>query len=124
MIELGQLEKSQADFAQRGVRVAAISNDDQATAALTQAKFPHLLIVSDADQNVAKALQVLHPGAAPGGGDTSAPTTFLVDGAGTVRWLFRPDRFLVRLSPEQLLDAIDEAWLGRKSRASTSRAAE
>lgn len=110
MIELGQLEKSQAAFAQRGVRVFAISNDDQATAKLTQEKFPHLTIVSDADQNLARAMQVIHPGAAPDGGDTNAPTTFLVDGSGRVRWLFRPDRFLVRLSPQQLLAAIDEAW--------------
>ena len=109
MIELGQLEKNHAEFARRGVRVIAISNDDQATAKLTQAKFPHLGIVADADQSLAKAMQVIHPGAAPGGGDTNAPTTFLVDGVGQVRWLFRPERLLVRLAPEQLLAAIDEA---------------
>ena len=110
MIELVQLDKSHAEFAQRGVRVMAISNDDQATASLTQAKFPHLKIVSDADQNLAKAVQVIQAGAGTGGGDTNAPTTFLVDGAGQVRWLFRPDRFFVRLSPEQLLAAIDQTW--------------
>jgi hypothetical protein len=43
-----------------------------------------------------------------GGQDPAAPTTILVDGQGTVRWLFRPDRFLERLSPAQLLAAIDE----------------
>src|SRR5437879_1387999 len=102
MVELGQLEKQHAQFAQRGVRVIAISNDDQAATALTQADFPHLVVVSDAQQNIAKAMQVIHPGAAPGGTDTNAPTTFLVDGAGAVRWLFRPDRFLARLSPEAL----------------------
>ena len=112
MIELGQLDKSHAQFAQRGVRVVAISNDDQATTKLTQARFPHLLIVSDADQSLAKAAQVIHAGAAPGGGDTNAPTTFLVDGAGRVRWLFRPERFLIRLSPEQLLAAIDQTLRG------------
>ena len=30
----------------------------------------------------------------------------LVDGSGNVRWLFRSDRFLERLSPDQLLAAI------------------
>jgi hypothetical protein len=34
--------------------------------------------------------------------------TILVGGQGTVRWLFRPGRFLERLSPAQLLAAIDE----------------
>lgn len=55
-----------------------------------------------------QALQVMHPGAGYDGGDVAAPTTILVDGQGTVRWLFRPDRFLKRLSPAELLAAIDE----------------
>lgn len=108
MIELGQLEETHAEFAQRGVRIMAISNDDQATASKTQTRFPHLTIVSDADQNLAKAVQVIHAGAAQDGGDTNAPTTILVDGAGKVRWLFRPGQIVVRLSPQQLLAAIDE----------------
>ncbi len=41
--------------------------------------------------------------------DTNAPTTFLIDGAGKVRWLFRPDAFVVRLTPDELLAAIDGA---------------
>ena len=45
---------------------------------------------------------------APDGGDTAAPTTLLVDGGGTVRWTFRPDRFLNRLSPSQVLAAVDK----------------
>lgn len=89
------------------MRVFAISNDAPDNAKLTQANFPHLNVVSDADQNVTKALQVAHPGAGPHGQDTNAPTTILVDGAGTVRWLFRPDRFFERLPPGELLAAID-----------------
>ncbi len=57
---------------------------------------------------MAKALQVIHPGVGPEGTDTNAPTTILVDGAGTVRWLFRADRFLTRLPPEDLLKAVDD----------------
>lgn len=106
MIELGQLEKQHQEFANRQVRLVAISNDDRATARLTQADFPHLIVVSDAQQSVAKAMQVLHLGAASDGTDTNAPTTFLIDGDGTVRWVFRPERFLVRLSPAELLEAI------------------
>jgi peroxiredoxin len=106
MIELGQLEKNHQAFVQRYTRIVVVSNDDQATAKLTQADFPHLLVVSDAQQNIAKAMQVIQSGAAADGTDTNAPTTILIDGRGTVRWVFRPERFLVRLSPAELLEAI------------------
>lgn len=66
-----------------------------------------MTIVSDADQQIAKALEVLQRGAGPGGADVNAPTNILVDGQGTVRWLFRPDHYIVRLSPEELLAEID-----------------
>ena len=108
MKELVQLEKHYQDFTKRNIRIIAISNDDQTSARKTQADFPHLTIVADADQNLAKSLQVIHAGAGHGGTDTNAPTTFLVDGTGKVRWFFRPNNFMVRLSPEELLTAIDE----------------
>jgi peroxiredoxin len=108
MVELGQLEKRYQDIAKRNVRIVAISNDDQATARLTQADFPHLTVVADTEQKLAKAFQVIQPEFGPGGTDTNAPTTFLVDGSGIVRWLFRPDRFIERLSPDELLAAIDK----------------
>ena len=109
MVELGELEKHHEEFAKRNVKLFVISNDDQVTSRKTQADFPHLVVVSDADQNLAKVMQVIHPGAGPIGDDTNAPTTFLVDGTGHVRWNFRPSRFLVRLSPQELLAAIDQA---------------
>ena len=112
MMELGELEKHHEDFAKRNLRVVVISNDDLPIAQKNQADFPHLVVVSDAQQNMAKALEVIHPGALSDGGDTNAPTTFLVDGSGTVVWLFRPDRILVRLSPEQLLTEVDKVRKG------------
>jgi hypothetical protein len=51
---------------------------------------------------------VIHPGSGPGGQDSFAPTTLLVDGQGTVRWIFRPYRFIVRVSPSQILSAVDQ----------------
>ena len=72
-----------------------------------QAQFPHLVVVSDAERKLAEAAKVMHAHAAPDGGDAAAPTTILVDGTGTVRWTFRPDRVMTRLSPSQLLAAID-----------------
>jgi peroxiredoxin len=111
MIELGELERRHQEFADRGVQVFAISNDDVETAEATQADMPHLKIVSDEEQNMANAFEVVQSGAGPEGGDTNAPTTFLVDGQGDVRWFRRPERFLVRLSPDEVLSAIDASGL-------------
>jgi peroxiredoxin len=107
MVELGELESHYRQFAERHVRVMTVSNDGLDEARKTQAQFPHLVVVSDAQQNMAKALQVIHAGAGRDGQDTNAPTTFLIDGRGQVRWFFRPERFIVRLSADELLKAID-----------------
>jgi peroxiredoxin len=110
MVELGQLERHHQEFADRHVGVIVISNDDKSEAQKTQTDFPHLVVVSDAEQNMAKSIQVIHSRAGPKGDDTNAPTMFLVDGTGTVRWFRRPERFLVRLSPSEVLEALDETW--------------
>ncbi len=109
MKELGQLDAQHDEFAKRKVRIVAISNDSLGDAKATQDRFPNLLIVADPLQTMAKAVEVIHQGAAAGGGDTNAPTTFLVD-SGYVRWFFRPDSFIARLSPQELLAAIDQTW--------------
>ena len=59
------------------------------------------MVVADKDRHLADALQVIH-------GDTTAPTTIIVDGRGVVRWTFRPDRVFNRLSPEEVLAALDQ----------------
>jgi peroxiredoxin len=110
MVELDELEKQHAEFDKRKVRIVAVSNDPADVAKETQARFPNLVIVSDPDQALAKAMQVIHHGAAADGSDTNAPTTFLVDGSGYVRWRFRPDTFFERLPPQELLTAIDQTW--------------
>jgi peroxiredoxin len=110
MTELGELESHFQEFKKRKnpVEIVAISTDNREDAQKSQTRFPHLKVVADTDQKMCQTLDVMHPGAGSGGKDTAAPTTILVDGQGTVRWLFRPDRFLERLSPGQILAAIDE----------------
>jgi peroxiredoxin len=108
MIELGQLESQWQEFDKRKIGVVVISIEDQEDAKATQADFPHLVVVSDAQRQLSDAVEVIHPHSAPDGGDTAAPTTLLVDGGGTVRWVFRPDRVFTRLSPAQLLATIDK----------------
>src|SRR5262245_9538447 len=107
MIELGQLEAHWQEFEKRKVRVVVVSVEDLEEARATQADFPHLVVVSDERRNLADAVAVIHPKSGPDGGDSTAPTTILIDGDGTVRWTFRPDRILTRLSPSQVLAAID-----------------
>ena len=109
MTELGELESHFHEFQNRKTRVhvVAISMDEREDAQKSQARFPHLTVVADTDRKMCHTLNVMHPGAGPGGEDAVAPTTVLVDGQGTVRWLFRPVRFLDRLSPAQLLATID-----------------
>jgi peroxiredoxin len=50
---------------------------------------------------------VIHKGAGRDGSDTNAPTTFLIDGQGKVQWFFRPDRFIERISADELLKSIE-----------------
>ncbi len=108
MTELGQLESQWQEFEKRKVQIVAISVEDRDNARVTQTEYPHLLVVYDDDKKLSETLDVLHPNSAPDGGDTAAPTTILVDSQGVVRWLFRPDRFLTRLQPSEVLEAIDQ----------------
>src|SRR5579864_5792946 len=104
MIELGQLEARHQDFDSRNVRVVAVSLDGLDDSNKTQQKCPHLVVVSDEKESLAKAAEVIAPQKNPQtGGDTTAPTTILIDRHGEVRGVMRPNRFLERFSPDQVL---------------------
>ena len=114
MVELGQLEAHHQQFDARGVRVVAASLDDLADSARTQERFPHLTIVSDPGQDLARAADVVGLHHAPGGGEAVSPTTVLVDRHGQVRCVFRPERYINRLSAAELLAAADEHLRGAR----------
>ena len=107
MIELGQLERRHEDFARRNTRVIVVSVEKPDDAQKTQADFPHLLVLADRGRGLSEAGGFLHPHAAPDGSDADAPTTVLVDRHGTVRWLYRSGEVIARLSPDEVLQAID-----------------
>jgi alkyl hydroperoxide reductase subunit AhpC len=107
MIELGQLERRHEDFARRNTRVIVVSVEGLDDAKKTQADFPHLLLISDQGRGLSEAAGLIHPHSAPDGSDTDAPTTILVDRHGTVRWLYRSSEVVARLSPDEVLQAID-----------------
>ena len=107
MVELGQLERRHEDFARNNVRVIVASLEGPDDARQTQADYPHLVVLADQGRGLSDAVGVIHPGSAPDGGDTSAPTTLLVDRTGTVRWVYRSSGVLARLSPDDLLHAVE-----------------
>jgi peroxiredoxin len=108
MLELGQLERRHDDFARRHARVIAVSVEGPDDARQTQADFPHLLVLSDEGRGLSDALDLIHPHAAPDGSDIDVPTTILVDRKGRVRWLYRSPGVMTRLSPDEVLQAVDE----------------
>jgi alkyl hydroperoxide reductase subunit AhpC len=107
MIELGQLESRHEDFARRNTRVIVVSMEETKDAELTQVKCPHLLVLTDAGRGLSEAAGVVHAHAAPDGRDIDVPTTVIVDKQGTVRWLYRTPEVIARLSPDDVLDAVD-----------------
>jgi alkyl hydroperoxide reductase subunit AhpC len=108
MVELGELERQHEEFARRNTRLVVASIDGPEAAKETQAKFPHLIVVTDAARGLATVADVILPHSGPNGCDSAAPATLLVDRQGAVRWEFRPTRILSRLSPDELLAAIDQ----------------
>ena len=86
--------------------MSSLEGQDEAQA--SQRDCPHLLVLSDAHRSLAEAAQVIHQRSSPTGGDTSAPTTFLLDADGRVLWLFRPGRHIERISAADLLKAVEE----------------
>ena len=108
MTELVQLERRHEDFPKRDARVIAVSLEGLDDARKTQADFPHLTVLSDEALGLSEAARLIHRHAAPDGGDTDVPTTILVDRSGTVRWLYRSPSVIARLSPDEVLHAIDQ----------------
>ena len=108
MTELVQLERRHEDFPKRNARVVAVSVEGDDDARKTQADFPHLTVLSDEGRGLSEAAGLIHAHAAPDGGDTDVPTTILVDRRGIVRWLYRSPSVIARLSPDEVLQAIDQ----------------
>lgn len=103
MIELGQLERHHDDFAMENARIVVASLEGPDEAHQTQDDFPHLLVLADHDRKLASAVGVIHTRSTPEGGDTSAPTTVIIDGQGVVRWLYRSPAAIARLAPQDVL---------------------
>src|ERR1700722_18545193 len=108
MIELVQLELRQADFAKRNTRVIVASAEGLDLARKTQDANPHLKVLADEQLGLIKAGGLVHEHAGPDGTDIAMPTTILLDRDGIVRWIFRPGQVEERLSPDEVLRAVDK----------------
>lgn len=114
-VELAQLRKRYDDIAARGVDVVAISVDPPETsAALSERMGGRIEFVSDAEGTLLDQLGVRDRGGLPGpfakgreSRDIFLPTTFLLDEQRRVRWVYRPDTYRVRATPDEIVAAID-----------------
>jgi alkyl hydroperoxide reductase subunit AhpC len=108
MTELVQLERANEQFAKRNVRVLVASLEGLELAKQTQADFPHLVVLADETRSLSLAAGLIHSHAAPDGSDADVPTTVLIDRRADVRWIYRSPAVIVRLTPDEVLRAIDQ----------------
>jgi peroxiredoxin len=105
---LRSFQQQLSEFDARGVRVVAISVDppdvNQSHRAKVGLTFP---LLSDPKAEVIRKYDLLHAGGGPDGADISRPAEFLVDSAGTVRWVNLTESVTVRARPGQVLKAIE-----------------
>jgi peroxiredoxin len=110
MIELVQLDAHHEDFEKRKTRVLVASIESLDDASKTQAQYPHLVVLADHSRKLSEAAGLVHPHAGPDGRDVDVPTTVLTDRQGTVRWVYRSPAVNARLSPEEVVRAIDRCF--------------
>ena len=108
MIELVQLERRHEDFAKRNTRVIVASAEGIELARKTQEQNTHQLVLADGQLGLIRAGGLLHEKGGPDDKDIAYPTTILLDKKGIVRWIYRTGGVASRLSPDELLQAIDE----------------
>jgi peroxiredoxin len=63
--------------------------------------------LSDEKAAVIRQYDLLHPNGGENGGDIARPAEFLIDPAGTVRWVDLTEDYRVRARPEQVLGVFD-----------------
>jgi peroxiredoxin len=118
--ELGELRKSYGQILERGVELVAISVDPPAVSERLRQRLDFdIRFLCDTGGLLMDAVSLRHrggrpaavappaPGAPPLGPDIFLPATFLLDGVGVIRWVYRPDTYRMRASPAEVIAAID-----------------
>jgi len=106
---LRSFQQRRPKFESRGIRVVAISVDPPKINRRQRQKLGYTYtFLSDPKAEVIRRYDLLHRGAGPKGTDIARPAEFLLDSAGTVRWVNLTENIAVRARPEQVLKAFDE----------------
>ena len=96
------------EFRQRGVEVAAISVDSpEESQKLCRSRGYTFPFLSDPKAQTIRQYGVLHANGHGEGKDIARPAEFLVDAAGTIRWVNLTDDLRVRARPEAVLHAVE-----------------
>jgi peroxiredoxin len=107
--ELRSFEQRLGEFNSRGIRLVAISVDPPETNREHCKKQGYTFtFLSDPKAETIRRYDLLHVGGGPDGQDISRPAEFLIDSAGTVRWVNLTESIIVRARPEQVLAAADQ----------------
>jgi peroxiredoxin len=89
-----------------GIRPVAISVDaPEVSRGFCQRRGYTYTFLSDPEAEVIKRYDLVHAGAGIKGHDVARPAEFLVDSAGTVRWVNLTEDLRVRARPEQMIEA-------------------
>jgi peroxiredoxin len=106
---LRSFQRRLSAFNTRGIRVVAISVDSPEVTRrhLQKLGFTYTFL-SDTNADVIRRYDLLHRSGGPNGTDIARPAEFLIDSAGTIRWVNLTESVIVRARPEQVLKAFDE----------------
>jgi peroxiredoxin len=100
------IQNNLAKFNELGIRPVAISVDaPDISKKLREDSGFTFTFLSDPNTDAIKKFDLVHAGAGESGHDIARPAEFLIDTAGTVRWLNLTENFFVRAKPEEILEA-------------------
>lgn len=100
-------EQTLSEFHRRGVEIVAISVDSPAESQqLCRSRGYTFPFLADPGAQVIRQYGVLHPKGGENGQDIARPAEFLVDRAGTIRWVNLTDDIRVRARAGAVLKAL------------------
>jgi peroxiredoxin len=102
---LRSIEQSLERFNEAGIRPVAISVDSpEVSRNLAQQQGYTFPLLSDPNTQAIRSYDLVHAGAGENGHDIARPAEFLIDSAGTVRWINLTENYWIRARPEQVLE--------------------
>ena len=100
------IEQNLNELHTAGIRPVAVSVDSpDITREMTQKAGLTYTFLSDPDLDAIRRYDLIHTGAGEDGRDISRPAEFLIDPAGTIRWVNLTENYWVRAQPEQIIEA-------------------